>query len=588
MKRTYSIEVVKKENEQVLLKGFIQKIRDHGKLLFIDLRDWKGIVQVVMDIENPEFSEISKNIGNEYVIEVEGTVLKRAPEMINNNIDTGEFEVEAKDIKILSQTQPMPFSVESDGHEIDEAVRLKYRYLDIRRPRMQEMLKFRNELIFFVRNWYRSNGFVEIETPLLTVTSPEGARDFIVPSRIHKGKFYVLPQAPQQFKQLLMVGGIEKYFQIAPCFRDEDPRADRHAGAFYQIDVEMAFIDQEEFFATMEPLFKEMVESLTNKKIQEYPFPRIPYKVAMEEYGSDKPDIRFGLKLARFDFLKDSEFRVFNQASCIKGIVIPDAKEFSRKDIDELGEFAIKSGAKGLAWMRMKEDKTVDGPVGKFINQSVLEKLIKDYGVKDNSLVVWVADEEAIVNRVLNLLRLKLGDRLNLKDKKTIAFAWITEFPMYEWSERENRMDFMHNPFSMPVGGIEALNTKDPLEIIANQYDIVANGLELASGAVRDHQPETLIKAFEIAGYKRDEVVSKFHHMIEAFSYGTPPHAGFAPGIDRIIMLLRDETNIREIYAFPLSADAKDLMMGAPSEISDKQLKEVGLMLDKESLRKKE
>lgn len=582
MKRIYTEETPSHVGKEVVVSGWAQTIRDHGKLLFIDLRDWKGIVQIVVDSKNPQFEEISRNVGRESVISVEGTVVKRDTSLVNEQIPTGEIEIDAQKVTLLSEAKPLPFDVDTNGHEIDEAVRLKYRYLDLRRPRMQEMLRFRNDLIFFVRNWYKKHGFVEVETPLLTVTSPEGARDFIVPSRLHKGKFFVLPQAPQQFKQLLMIGGIEKYFQIAPCFRDEDPRADRHAGAFYQIDTEMAFITQEDLFTQMEPLFKEMVETLTDKKLQQYPFPRIPYRQAMEEYGSDKPDLRFGLPLKRLDFLKgQTEFSVLNNAQCVKGIVVGNAGQFSRKQINEVGEFAVKSGAKGLAWLRRKDDGSLDGPIAKFFTSSLVEQLEKEAGFVKNSILFIAADAEDMVNKILNAVRLHLGDILNLRDNKIVAFAWITDFPMYEWSEKEKRYDFMHNPFSMPQGGLEALQTKDPLEILAYQYDIVANGLELSSGAIRNHEPETMIKAFEIAGYKREEVTQKFHHMIDAFSYGAPPHGGFAPGVDRIIMLLRDEPNIREIYAFPLSSDARDLMMGAPSEISEAQLKEVGLRIAK-------
>ncbi len=583
MKRIYTIETVKKVGEEVMLEGWVQRIRDHGKLLFVDLRDWKGIVQVVMDSENPEFREISKSLGNEYVIKVEGKVVKRQTGLENPKILSGEIEIEAKNIQILSESKTLPFSVDTNGHEIEEQIRLKYRFLDIRRPRMQEMLAFRNELIYFVRTWYKKHGFVEIETPLLTVTSPEGARDFIVPSRVHRGKFYVLPQAPQQFKQLLMVGGIEKYFQIAPCFRDEDPRADRHAGAFYQIDTEMSFITQEDLFNEMEPLFKEMIEQLTDKKIMQYPFPRIPYKVALEEYGSDKPDLRFGLKLQNLDFLKDmTSFTVFEKADRIKGIVLQNAT-LSRKQIDELGAMAIQAGGKGLAWMRRKEDGQLDGPIAKFIPDVVILKLEEEHDMKPGSLLLISADTHEVVNKVLNIIRLYLGDMLSIRDKNIVAFAWITDFPMYEWNEKDNKLDFMHNPFSMPQGGYEALMSKDSLDILAYQYDIVANGLELSSGAIRNHEPETMIKAFEIAGYTREEVISKFHHMIDAFSYGAPPHGGFAPGVDRLVMLLRDEPNIREIYAFPLSSDAKDIMMNAPSEISQKQLEDVGLTFDEKT-----
>ena len=579
--RIHSTDTLEHIGKEVHVSGWIHRIRDHGQLMFIDLRDKKGIVQIVIDSEHEAFTALSKELGNEYVIAVSGIVLERSKERINPNIPTGKVEIEAKKVEILSTSKPLPFSIDTDGHEIDEQVRLKYRYLDLRRERMQDMLKFRSEFIFFVRNWYQKHGFIEVETPLLTVTSPEGARDFIVPSRTHKGQCYVLPQAPQQFKQLLMVGGIEKYFQIAPCFRDEDPRADRHAGAFYQIDTEMAFVTQEDFFTTMEPLFIEMVETLTDKKIQEKPFPRIPYRTAMDEYGSDKPDLRFGLKLQNFNFLKTmTGFSVFQKAEMIRGIVVPDVPDMSRKTIDDLGVVALNAGAKGLAWVRRKADGSFDGSIAKFMTDEVLQILMKECDMRAGSLLLLVADEPSLVYKALNLVRLKLGDLLGMRDPKTIAFAWIVDFPMYEWDADNQKYDFMHNPFSMPQGGLDTLEKASPLDIVAYQYDIVANNLELASGAIRNHEPETMIKAFEIAGYTREEVKDKFGHMLGAFEYGAPPHGGFAPGVDRVMMLLRDEASIREIYAFPLSSDGKDLMMGAPSAVSEKQLKDLGLEYD--------
>lgn len=591
MKRINTSKTIDYVGKQVHLAGWVQKIRNHGKLLFIDLRDWTGIVQLVVDISNSKFQQIESSIGNEYVIEVKGEVVERDSNLINKKITTGNIEVRCEEISILSSSKIVPFPLDTDGKDIDESIRLKYRFLDIRRKRVLDTLKYRAKFIAFIRDWFKSHDFLEVETPLLTSTSPEGARDFIIPSRIHKGKFYVLPQAPQQFKQLLMVGGIEKYFQIAPCFRDEDPRSDRHYGAFYQLDVEMSFVTQEDVFQTVEPFFKDLVETLTTKKIMNYPFPRIPYKEVMEDYGSDKPDLRFDLKLKRMDFLKsETGFNVFNNADCIKGIVVDDNPLFTRKQIDDLAVLTMNAGSKGLAWIKRNEDNTISGPISKFIPDNVIERLEKECDFRKGSILFIVADKESIVNKSLNVLRLHLGDILNLKDKNLIAFAWIVDFPMYEWDENNNKIDFSHNPFSMPVGGLDALNTKNPLEIMAQQYDIIANNLEIASGAIRNHNPETMIKAFEIAGYTRDEVMKRFHHMIDAFSYGVPPHGGFAPGIDRLFMLLNDEPNIREGYAFPMSSDARDLMMGAPSEVSDEQLKEVGLVLDektKQILKKK-
>ncbi len=582
MDRILATDVINNESKKVLLKGWIQNKRDHNHFAFIDLRDSSGIVQLYINFDNSLLADTFKSdCSIESVISVEGTVVRRAEELINKKLDTGEFEVKVDTLTVLSKSDTIPFAVDTDGHEINEAIRLKYRYLDLRRKRMQDMLKFRNDFIFFTRSWYQNHGFIEVETPLLTVTSPEGSRDFLVPSRLHKGKFYVLPQAPQQFKQLLMVAGVGKYFQIAPCFRDEDPRSDRHAGAFYQIDTEIAFTNQEDFFQEMEPFFIEITEKLTNKKVKFKPFPRIPYDDAIDKYGSDKPDLRFGIEITDCKYLKENiSLNAFDGMEAMKCLIVPNADRFDRKTISDLGASAINSGGKGLAYILRDENGEFKSPLKNYLNDNIYQYLMNELHLERNCIMFIVADSYKLTTKILGEIRLKIGDILNLRNKDEIAYAWIVDFPMYEWSDDLKKYDFMHNPFSMPQGGMEALQQRNPLDIYAYQYDIVANGLELSSGAIRNHESETLIKAFEIAGYKKEEVEEKFKGLLTAFRYGVPPHGGFAPGVDRTIMLLRDEPDIREIYAFPLSSDAKDLMMGAPSEVSKSQLDDVGLKIN--------
>lgn len=585
MKRTLATETVGQIDKEVTVKGWINSRRDHGNLIFIDLRDHTGIIQLTV---NPDFTEkesfaLAEKMRDEWVIEVTGTVQRRASELINPNLETGSIEIQAKTIQVLSSAKTPPFPITGD-EDVNEEIRLKYRYLDLRRPKLQNYLKKRAEFIKHMRDFMHGNGFWEITTPILANSSPEGARDFLVPSRLHPGKFYALPQAPQQFKQLLMVGGIPRYYQIAPCFRDEDPRADRSPGEFYQLDMEMAFATQEEVWELMEDLMSQLTEKFSDKKVMQRPFPKFRYQEAMDTYGSDKPDLRFEMKLQDVsDLVKDSGFSVFTSAiadgGVVKAIVAPQASAFTRSQIDELTEVAKAEGAKGLAYIVLAEDG-IKSPIIKFLGDDLTKQVIQKTGAETGDVIFFGADKRESVNKVLGKVRNTLGSVLGLKDPNLMAWAWIYDFPMYSWSDIEDKLDFEHNPFSMPVGGIDALNERDPLEITAYQYDLVANGYECSSGAVRNHQPETMFKAFELAGYSKEQVLEKFGHMIEAFSYGAPPHAGNAPGIDRIFMVLNDESNIREIIAFPKNGKAEDLMLGAPSTVSDKQLKDVHIKLD--------
>lgn len=575
MKRTYIIDCLEKIGEKVILKGWVNNIRDHGQIVFVDLRDKTGNIQIVVN-EKIDFSK-------EWVIEVEGEVSQRDSKAFNKNISTGEIEIINPKFTVLSKSEVLPFPIDTDGTEIDESVRLKYRFLDLRRDRLANIVRKKHDYILAVRNWMDKNRFTEVITPLLTSTSPEGSRDFIIPSRIHKGKFFVLPQAPQQFKQLLMVAGLDRYFQIAPCARDEDPRADRHAGVFYQIDIEMSFPTIDEIFEVAQNLIKDTYQVVApQKKISQFPFPRISYKEAMDKYGCDKPDIRFGLELKNVtELLKNkSEFGVFNNADIIKCIVVENADSFSKTQIEKIESVAKEKGAKGLAYTKVLDNELTTG-VARFFNKELQEEIIKNLNLKSNNLILFVADKESVVNKSLSAVRSYLGDFLNLKDKDALFFVWVTGFPFYEIND-DGKLDFGHNPFSMPQGGMEALNSKDPLEIESFQYDLILNGFELASGSIRNHEPETLVKAFEKVGYGREEVLKKFGGMYTAFHYGAPPHGGWAIGLDRLLMLLLDEPNIRDIYAFPLNSNGVDLMMNAPSEVSQKQLDDVGLILKPE------
>ena len=559
----------------VKLAGWVQRIRNLGAMKFIDLRDQFGITQIIIG-DDSNLHEEAENLVTECVISVEGVVSERSNK--NSKISTGDIELQATKITMLGKCKSvLPFEVNSEKIDISsvrEDLRLEYRYLDLRNEKIHNNILLRSKIMKFVRDKMDELGFTEIQTPILANSSPEGARDFLVPSRLHPGEFYALPQAPQQFKQLLMVSGFNRYFQIAPCFRDEDPRADRAPGEFYQIDFEMSFATQEDVFGVLEELFTSTFKHFTSKKVDEGPFRRIPYKEAMETYGTDKPDLRNPLIIQDVtEIFKNTEFNGF-KGKTIKAIIVPNGAEQGRKFFDNMTTFAIDElGAKGLAWAKFDNENNVSGGIAKFITDEVKEKLLK-MGVKQNDSIFFLADDLEKAQKMAGSLRIELGNKLDLLEKDTYRFCLIVDFPMYELSE-EGKIDFNHNPFSMPQGGMEALLTKDPLEILAYQYDVVCNGYEVASGAVRNHNPEIMVKAFEIAGYPEEEVEKRFGALYNAFQYGTPPHAGAAPGFDRMVMLIADEPNIREVIAFPMSGTAQDLMCGAPNEVTEQQLREV-------------
>ena len=570
---------IKNVGEEVELAGWIQKIRDLGGMIFIDLRDEFGITQIV--IHDEKLQEEVKEYTTESCIHINGKVVERSSK--NNKIPTGEIEVEASKIEVLGKCKNiLPFEINTD-QEVREDLRLEYRFLDLRNEKLHKNILLRSEIIKTIRNKMDELGFTEIQTPILANSSPEGARDYLVPSRLNPGEFYALPQAPQQFKQLLMVAGFNKYYQIAPCFRDEDPRADRAPGEFYQLDFEMSFATQEDVFNVIEEVVPYTFEKFTNWKVDKGPFIRIPYKEAMEKYGIDKPDLRNPLIIQDVTKLfENSDFNAF-KGKTVKAIVVPNGAEQGRKFFDKMGEFATTEevGAKGLAWTKFEQSGEVTGGIAKFITPDIKEKLEKEYDVKPNSSIFFIADEFEKAQKIAGLVRIELGKRLDLLEKDVYRFCFIVDFPMYELSD-EGTIDFSHNPFSMPQGGLEALNTKEPLDILAYQYDLVCNGYEMASGAVRNHNPEIMVKAFEIAGYTEEEVKNRFGALYNAFQYGTPPHAGAAPGLDRMVMLIANSQNIREIIAFPKNKKARDLLMRAPSKVSEQQLKDVHIKLDLE------
>ena len=560
----------------VKLAGWVQTIRNLGAMKFIDLRDEDGITQVVVSAEMD-----LKDIVTESAIGVTGTVIERASK--NNKIPTGDIEIEAKEVEILGKCKNvLPFEINSEKTgEAREDLRLEYRFLDLRNNKLHQTIKLRSEIMKTLRSKMDELGFTEIQTPILANSSPEGARDFLVPSRIHPGEFYALPQAPQQFKQLLMVSGFNKYYQIAPCFRDEDPRADRAPGEFYQLDFEMSFATQEDVFKVLEEVFTSTFKHFTNWKVDEGPFIRIPYREAMEKYGSDKPDLRNPLIIQDVtSVFEGTEFNAFKDKT-IKAIIVPNGAEQGRKFFDNMTEFAVNElGAKGLAWVKFDTESNVSGGIAKFITEDVKAKLI-ELGAKSNDSIFFVADEFKTAQKIAGGLRIELANRLDLVEKNVYRFCLIVDFPMYELSD-EGTVDFNHNPFSMPQGGMEALLNKDPLEILAYQYDVVCNGFEVASGAVRNHNPEIMVKAFEIAGYPEAEVEKRFGALYNAFQYGTPPHAGAAPGLDRMVMLIANEPNIREVIAFPKNKKAQDALMGAPSVVTEQQLKDIHIQVVKE------
>ena len=574
---------IKNVGEEVRLAGWVQRIRNLGAMKFIDLRDENGITQIVIN-DKEELKEISNELVTECVISVVGKVLERSNK--NTKIPTGEIEIEANEINMLGKCKNvLPFEVNSEKVDISsvkEDLRLQYRFLDLRNDKIHKNILLRSKILKFLRDKMDELGFNEIQTPILANSSPEGARDFLVPSRLHRGEFYALPQAPQQFKQLLMVSGFSKYFQLAPCFRDEDPRADRAPGEFYQLDFEMSFATQEEVFEVLEEIFTSTFKEFTTWKVDEAPFIKIPYREAMEKYGIDKPDLRNPLIIQNVSSLfVNSEFNAFKGKN-VKAIIVPNGAEQGRKFFDSMTDFAKEeAGADGLGWVKL----TNEGPTGgiaKFVTEEV-QKGLEELGAKIGDSIFFVADAKLEkVQKIAGLIRIELGKRLDLLEKDAYRFCFIVDFPMYEYNEETEKIDFNHNPFSMPQGGMEALLTKDPLDILAYQYDVVCNGYEMASGAVRNHDPELMVKAFEIAGYSEQEVETRFGALYNAFQYGTPPHAGAAPGVDRMIMLITNEDNLREIIAFPKNKKARDVLMNAPSKVTKEQLDEVHIKIIEE------
>ncbi|ATW49554.1 aspartate--tRNA ligase [Streptomyces xantholiticus] len=563
----------------VRLSGWLHNRRDLGGILFIDLRDHYGITQLVAR-PGTAAAEVLDKLTKETVVRVDGKVVSRGAENVNPELPTGEIEIEAAEVEVLGAAKQIPFTINADDG-VNEERRLEYRFLDLRRERMHRNIMLRTAVISAIRHKMTALGFNEMATPILAATSPEGARDFVVPSRLNPGKFYALPQAPQQFKQLLMISGFDRYFQIAPCFRDEDARADRSPGEFYQLDVEMSFVEQEDVFQPIEKLMTEIFEEFGGGRHVTSPFPRIPFREAMLKYGSDKPDLRAKLELVDIsDVFEASEFKAF-AGKHVRALAVPDTADQTRKFFDGLGDYAVEQGAKGLAWVRVGEDGGLTGPIAKFLTEENVKVLTERLGLTPGHAVFFGAGDFDEVSKIMGAVRVEAARRAGHFEENVFRFCWIVDFPMYEKDEETGKIDFSHNPFSMPQGGLEALETQDPLDILGWQYDIVCNGVELSSGAIRNHEPEIMFKAFEIAGYSRETVEQEFAGMLRAFEYGAPPHGGIAPGIDRIVMLLADEPNIRETIAFPLNGNAQDLLMGAPTELDEARLRELNIQLRK-------
>ena len=560
--------------QKTRVAGWVENIRDHGGIQFIDLRDQYGVVQVVIREE-----KLLAGVNRECVVTVAGPVLKRDEDTVNPKIATGAIEVEAESLEILGKSvSGLPFEVPSST-ETKEEIRLKYRYLDLRNKKVHDNIVFRSKVITFLRQKMNELGCLEIQTPTLTASSPEGARDYLIPSRKHHGKFYALPQAPQQFKQLLMVSGFDRYFQIAPCFRDEDARADRSPGEFYQLDFEMAFATQEDVLSVAEEVLSETFKTFSDKTVSETPFPRIPFAEAMLKYGTDKPDLRNPLVIIDLsDLFVTSDFKPF-QGKCVRAINVPGCASQPKSFFENMLSFATSIGMKGLGYVKVEEDMSYKGPIDKFLTGEQRAEIAKRAGLAPGSVLYFIADSKLDAPKLAGQIRTELGRRLDLLEKDAFRMCFITDFPMFELDEETGKAAFTHNPFSMPQGGLDALLHKDPLEINAYQYDIVCNGVELSSGAVRNHDIDVMRKAFEIAGYTEEDLIGKFSALYNAFQYGAPPHAGMAPGVDRMVMLLKDEENIREVIAFPMNSNAQDLLMGSPCEVTEQQLREVHIKI---------
>lgn len=589
MTRIFSSDTPQHVSHSITVMGWVHNRRDHGGLIFIDLRDHTGIVQLVINPEQAAAFSLAESVRDEFVLSATGVVKERAEGLKNPHIPTGSIEIVVETLELLNKSEPLPVATKDEGQQSNEELRLTYRYLDLRRDSMQTMLKTRSRYNKFLRDYMESHDFTEVTTPILANSSPEGARDFLVPSRVHPGKFYALPQAPQQFKQLLMVGGVHRYYQIATCFRDEDPRADRLYGDFYQLDLEMSFVDSGEVVRqTMEPLIKNLVTEFAGKQLVSQDIPRISYQEAMDRYGSDKPDLRFGMELTDLSSeLHTTEFGVFKNTlangGVVKAICVPGGASLSRKQIDGFTESAKREGAGGLAYIKYEDGESVS-PIAKFLTSEELEAIQTKLGARDGDAVFFGTDSRATVNKVLGKLRSEFADHFQLKDMNKVALAWIVDFPFYEWDESAKKVDFGHNPFSLPKGGAEAVRAAgtdaEKLALVADQYDMVMNGYEIASGAVRNHNPEVMYEVFGALGYSREYVEAKFGAMLTAFKFGAPPHAGAAFGIDRIFMVLTGEDNIRQVVAFPKNGSGVDLMMDSPSPVESAQLTELQLRSD--------